>query len=145
MAELKVTKRNIFIQPSNSTTIVETDKIIQVGAGILDDLPSPDSENAVKSKGIVEYVEEKTEDKVPFRLRTLNPLPTTAGFRSRSQAQLYVDKQEDDGSSSSAKISLQEIKNLNTKILNVDNKDSIDYALVDEGDYIMIKDEGQER
>lgn len=71
---------------------------------------------------------------VPFRIRTLPEIQQTSGFRSR--ASVYVD---DNGINT--QMSLQDIKNMNTKILSVETESDINFAQIDKGDYIYIKSE----
>lgn len=52
----------------------------------------------------------------------------------RDSAKLYVDQNNTD-----KQVTLQTIKNLNTKILTIDNIDSVNYNIIDKDDYIFIK------
>lgn len=59
---------------------------------------------------------------------------TTTNKKDRESAKLYVDQ-----NNAEKQITLQAIKNMNTKILTVDNTDNITYDNIDKNDYIFLK------
>lgn len=52
----------------------------------------------------------------------------------RDSAKLYVDQNNTD-----KQVTLQNIKNLNTKILTTDSIDDVNYNIIDKDDYIFVK------
>lgn len=68
----------------------------------------------------------------PFRVQALGDLPQVRGFRDNSF--VFVNK-GDDG----FRMSLQEIKDMNTKIVDCNSLDEVDFDKLSVGDYIYVK------
>ena len=59
---------------------------------------------------------------------------STSTKDDRDSAKLYVDQNNTD-----KQVTLQNIKNLNTKILTTDSIDNVNYNIIDKDDYIFVK------
>lgn len=82
----------------------------------------------------VERIGATEANHVPLRLSVFEEITETPTIELRQKANLYVDVDNE-----SKRISLEQIKNMNTKIVAVNDSSQIDYNKLDIDDYVYIK------
>ena len=82
----------------------------------------------------VERISVTEANHVPLRLSIFEEITETPTIQLRQKANLYVDVDNE-----SKRISLEQIKDMNTKIVAVNDSSQIDYNKLDIDDYVYIK------
>lgn len=82
----------------------------------------------------VERIGATEANHVPLRLSVFEEITETPTIELRQKANLYVDVDNE-----SKRISLEQIKDMNTKIVAVNDSSQIDYNKLDIDDYVYIK------
>lgn len=82
----------------------------------------------------VERIGATEANHVPLRLSIFEEITETPTIQLRQKANLYVDVDNE-----SKRISLEQIKDMNTKIVAVNDSSQIDYNKLDIDDYVYIK------
>jgi hypothetical protein len=82
----------------------------------------------------VERIGATEANHVPLRLSIFEEITETPTIQLRQKANLYVDVDNE-----SKRISLEQIKDMNTKILSVDNVEEADFNKLSVGDFIYEK------